>query len=263
VKCVLVVPCFNEASRWTPEYWARALSLPGVRWIFVDDGSSDDTFSRIDEISTAGLAESLRLPSNAGKAEAVRLGLNLALSRHPDSFAVGFMDADGAIDPSDILRLISSLEEHSSQAGSIDAVWAARVGLSGRDVQRSLTRHYIGRAVATFLALGQPNTPYDTQCGLKLFLSSDQFRKCLETPFQTRWLFEIELMNRWLDITGDSMRIWEEPLRSWHAVGGSKITFREVVRIVHELYIVKRLQRRSRRSDSRESDLAPGYPDGP
>jgi glycosyltransferase involved in cell wall biosynthesis len=43
-KIVIVVPCFNEAKRLNFFYFNRLSKLKSTFWIFVDDGSTDDTF---------------------------------------------------------------------------------------------------------------------------------------------------------------------------------------------------------------------------
>ena len=246
---VIVVPCFNEASRWDREYWRRMLSVPGVAWVFVDDGSSDRTALLIDQMRTGTTAELLALPENVGKAEAVRRGMLMALTSNAGSVpVVGFMDADGAFGDTDVRRLteLCATQRH-------DAVWSARVLLAGRNIKRSTLRHFLGRAVATFVSIGHLETPYDTQSGFKLFAASPTLRDCLIGPFRTRWLFELELLNRWHRATGRQMQVWEEPLLSWRDVAGSKITLREAVRIARELVFIKRDQRRAKRSAQRKT----------
>ena len=246
MTAVIVVPCYNEGVRWNAEYWAEATALPGVEWIFVDDGSTDDTRTLIGQVASAGAAAQLLLERNAGKAEAVRHGLLRALEGAPS--AVGFMDADGAFDAQDVRDLLAMFEARTTPAGGFDAIWSSRVALAGRDIRRSARRHYIGRVVASFVSLGQEEIPYDTQSGLKLFVPSDTLAACLATPFETRWMFELEMLSRWQGTKGSEMRIWEEPLNYWHDVPGSKITVRESARILRELAVIKRAQRRARRS---------------
>lgn len=249
MDCVLVVPCYNEACRWKSDYWAALLRLGGIHWLFVDDGSTDETFLLAQQTCALGSADAIRAPRNGGKAEAVRIGLKCALdSRSHGGVSVGFMDADGAFDVSDIERLLTVFRQRTSETNTVDAVWSARIALAGRDIRRSQFRHYMGRAVATFIAAGEPNIPYDTQSGLKFFVPSQALGECLGEPFETRWLFEIELLNRWQAKTQSPMRIWEEPLDSWMDVPGSKIAARETVRIARELYIIKRQQVYARRA---------------
>ncbi len=246
MTAVIVVPCFNEAERWSMDYWREMLSLPGVRWLFVNDGSTDGTLPLLMETARLGSAEVLDLNPNGGKAEAVRRGLLQAVKGSELNEAVGFMDADGAFNPADVADLLTSYRAHTTSPEEFDAVWSSRVALAGRDIRRSTSRHYIGRVVATFVSMGQTDMPYDTQSGLKLFRSSTTLRGCLEVPFQTRWLFELELIARWKSLAPSPMRIWEEPLNYWHDIPGSKITSRESRRILRELIVLKSIQRASK-----------------
>lgn len=245
---VLVVPCYNEASRWRTDYWVSLLGLQDVHWVFVDDGSTDETSLLADEACRFGSADVIRLPRNRGKAEAVRVGLCRALdcSRHGTA-GIGFMDADGAFSCSDVERLLAVYQTRVSSARAADCAWSARVALAGREIHRSTARHYLGRAVATLVSLGEPGFPYDTQSGLKLFAPTETLRQCLDAPFETRWLFELELLLRWRTTTHVPMRVWEEPLASWREVPGSTITSREAARIARELYLIKRRQAQARR----------------
>lgn len=241
---LLVVPCFNEAHRWQGEYWTDLTSTADVHWLFVNDGSSDQTLEILKALSQLPNVDFLDLHANCGKGEATRFGMLWALNNDHRSFqAVGFMDADGAFRRSDIERLVERFSNLQAN-DDVDAVWSSRVALAGRDIRRSQVRHYVGRAVATLLSVGSDPLPYDTQSGLKFFRPSEDLRSCLSQPFSTRWLFEIEMLTRWKQLTGESMRIREEPLEFWEDMAGSTITRRESARIARELWQVKRLQRR-------------------
>ena len=246
MECAFVVPCYNEASRWHPDRWAALLRLDGIHWVFVDDGSTDGTAAMIRESFQEGSAELVTLARNGGKAEAVRAGLLRALESGHGRTSVGYIDADGAFAVSDVERIVGIHHQHVT-AGDVDATWAARVALAGRKIKRSHARHYVGRLVATLVSLGDPTIPYDTQCGLKLFVSGPELRTCLATPFETRWLFEVELLARWRAATRRRMRVWEEPVHEWSEVPGSRIDAREAVRIARELFVVMRRQRETRR----------------
>jgi glycosyltransferase involved in cell wall biosynthesis len=246
VGFAIVVPCYNEAGRWSVDYWCEVLAVPGVSWLFVDDGSTDGTADLLDEVSRADNAEALRLTPNGGKADAVRRGIQALLARDPQPDGIGYMDADGAFNAADIRDIVQAFGQRTKSDPPVDAVWSSRVALAGRDIRRSTSRHYIGRVIATFVSVGQDEIPYDTQSGLKLFVASVNLENCLREPFRTRWLFELELLSRWQGETGSEMRIWEEPLNYWHDVPGSKIRGKETLRVIRELAIVKTEQRKAR-----------------
>lgn len=239
-RYAMIVPCFNESARWSAEYWADLVTSTDADWLFVDDGSTDTTRALVERTCAETGASSLHLARNVGKAEAVRHGFRHVLESDGLA-AVGFMDGDGAFDRRDVQKLLDASELLLKD--DWDAVWAARVALAGRHINRKLSRHYLGRVIATYLSVGQPTFPYDTQCGLKLFAASDRLRSTLADPFETRWLFELEIVLRWRAAGEGELRIWEEPLDFWRDVPGSKITGRELVRVIEELITIKRLQR--------------------
>ena len=244
---LIVVPCFNEATRWDSEYWTAMLQIPRVHWLFVDDGSTDSTTEVLQEVSVNPNVNILRLPKNAGKSEAVRTGMNKAFEDQESFFGVGFIDSDGAFEVSEVA---SVLEKCGILLGDKknNALWTSRVQLAGRNIQRSQSRHYVGRVLATVFSHGAIAIPYDTQCGFKVFSVSPQLQENLKDTFRTRWLFELEMLSRWNRDNKKPMAVWEEPLGSWKEIGDSKITFREVRRIAKEVVLIKFIQRRAMKS---------------
>ena len=132
----IVVPVFNEASRWNKKYWADFLALPKTSWTFVNDGSSDGTGQLLEELAVEHANVEVRnLPSNVGKAEAVRHGQLNLLSQ--DSFRwARFMDADGAFRSDDVEALLEACLGLSADT-AVGALWSLRIALSGHDTQRS------------------------------------------------------------------------------------------------------------------------------
>lgn len=254
----IVVPCYNEALRWNKEYWSTMLEIPDAHWIFVDDGSTDNTLELIKMTSVTNNSEVLSLEKNVGKAEAVRAGLIKATENSPGGM-VGFMDSDGAFSSEDLIRILKASQELCLNHRLFDSIWAARVALAGRNIRRSKTRHYVGRVISTLLsgvAKSQSKNerllPYDTQAGLKMFSVSSTLRQVLESPFRTRWFFELEILLRWSgpNLSQPMMRIWEVPLNNWFEVPGSKINSREYFRIIREIIYVMTYSSRSTKFSS-------------
>lgn len=209
---IIVVPCFNEANRLPASLFLGHASAEN-RFLFVDDGSTDDTRRVLDDLAAATpFCRVLALPHNVGKAEAVRLGMRRALEDGPA--IVGYFDAD----------LATPLEELAAMAAHFEdpevlAVTGARVQLSGTAIERQSLRHYAGRVFATAAALTLGTSFYDTQCGAKLFRAGAALRAALGEPFHSAWIFDVELLGRLL---GHGV-ILEHPLRRWRDVGGSKV----------------------------------------
>jgi glycosyltransferase involved in cell wall biosynthesis len=258
---VLVVPCYNEASRLQASaFLDYARRHPRVRFLFVDDGSRDET-AAVHERMTQGAPASIRamrLAKNQGKAEAVRRGLLDAMADGPA--LVGFWDADLATP----LAAIDDFLKVAATRPDVDLILGSRVLLMGRDIRRRASRHYLGRVFATAasLVLGLP--VYDTQCGAKVFRANAALRRVLSAPFRSRWIFDVEILARYLAIPADDgggprrSRIYELAVPVWHDIAGSKRRAWDVVRSVADLAAVWRDQRAGRilqappSADSRE-----------
>lgn len=221
----IVVPCYNEADRLDVEAFSAAARADGrLRFLFVDDGSSDGTAAVLAALAGRPRCEVLRLPRNGGKAEAVRRGFLDRLDAGAAG-AIGFWDADRATPLSDIAGFARILDERPE----VELVIGSRVKLLGRQIVRRQARHYVGRTAATLVSnmLGLP--VYDTQCGAKLFRVTPGLRGLFAEPFSTRWAFDVELLARWIGASEGSRealerRIVEVPLMRWVDVDGSKIT---------------------------------------
>jgi glycosyltransferase involved in cell wall biosynthesis len=223
-SATIVVPCFNEARRLRPAAFQRfALEHPEVRFIFVDDGSDDDSPALLRQLQTQDPRrfEVITLPRNCGQGEAVRVGICRAFAR--GDARVGFWDADLAAPLSEIPRLVAALEE----APGFDVVYGSRVQLLGSEIRRRRDRYYLGRLFAGTARLVLDLGVYDTQCGAKLFRRTPQLEAVFATPFQTRWLFDVEILARLQQSSGDRAalrgRVRELPLRRWRDVAGTKL----------------------------------------
>ena len=244
-KVAIVVPCYNESSRWNYQYWEELVRVKNVDWYFIDDGSHDSTFAIISKYTKRPNCRAKSLERNSGKSEAVRSGLLEAANSHNNYEFIGFIDADGCVSASDVQR-ISDLPYQLNRASvKFDAIWASRIPLSGRLIVRSKFRHVIGRLLARFFKLGAGELPYDTQCGFKIFDNSIFLRHTLLRKFQTRWLFDLEIHSRLRTEKGLDPIIWEEPLNQWIEVGNSKINSKEGIRILFEIILLKSLQAKS------------------
>ena len=219
-----VVPCFEEAARIDgPTFLAFLDEGAPASLIFVDDGSRDQTLACLRAMAEKRPTQIdvIALPTNQGKAEAVRLGMLAALSRGAN--IVGYSDADFATPPRELHRLAGLV-----RAGGYDILMGSRVQLLGRAIERKHARHYLGRVFATCASLSLGLPVYDTQCGAKLFRHTEALARALEQPFTSRWVFDVELLARLVrpgpGIAGiTEERIREEPLLSWTDVPGSKL----------------------------------------
>jgi glycosyltransferase involved in cell wall biosynthesis len=241
IATAVVIPCYNEAHRLkVADFVAYAAAFPDVALLFVDDGSRDATWEVLQDLARCAgpSVHLLRQSPNAGKAEAVRAGMNEALDRLAPE-VVGFWDADLATP----LEAIQDLRCVLARRPGVDMVFGSRVRLLGRQIERRPARHYLGRLFATVVSNLLRLPIYDTQCGAKLFRASDELRTVLSEPFVSRWVFDVEIIARFIQRSGGDAsrvapRIYEFPLHVWQDVAGSKVrpadffkAFRDVLRI--------------------------------
>jgi dolichyl-phosphate beta-glucosyltransferase len=247
-RIAVVVPCCNEERRLdVATFGAAKLAGHELELVFVDDGSTDGTRTVLEEIRAQRPAHTriVSLRPNGGKAEAVRRGVLDALERSPD--AVGFWDADLATPLSEIPAFVDVLEQRSE----IDVVIGSRVKLMGRLIERRPWRHYLGRLFATAASLALDLPVYDTQCGAKLFRATPVIGRVFETPFLARWVFDVELLARFLSLHADdpgkgALSIYELPLTQWVDVHGSKVRPADFAKAAVDLAMIRKTYGRHR-----------------
>lgn len=242
----LVVPCYNEAKRLPISDFRLFLDHhPKVTFFFVDDGSTDATRERLEAFQRErpGGVRVLGLPTNRGKAAAVREGMCEALAS--GATYAGYWDADLSTPLDEIPRMVETLENNPECL----LLLGSRVRLLGRAIERKAIRHYAGRVFATCASLTLGLQVYDTQCGAKLFRVCDRTATLFEAPFHTGWIFDVELLARFLqadETTAPSVverAVREIPLLRWRDVAGSKVRALDFAVAVWELLRVHRRYR--------------------
>ncbi len=238
VSCTVVIPCYNEHERLVPELFYDFLrSYKGVRLLFVNDGSADQTLSLLEQMRDH-LPERIGVLNNQpnrGKAEAVRLGMLMAIEQSNSGYT-GFWDADLATPLELIPRLLEKIEEEPK----LQMIFGSRVRLMGHAIDRKASRHYAGRVFATVASASLGLPIYDTQCGAKLFRITSDLKEVLATPFNSRWIFDVELIARFLALHKQehnypSVSIYEFPLDRWKDVEGSKVSTLDFFKSLFEL----------------------------
>lgn len=217
IRTAIVIPMYNESGRiQTAVFRSFSENNTNLFFIFVNDGSTDNTSEKIsnENIERSHLIE---LKQNQGKAEAVRIGMNWGLTQGYKE--IGYWDADLATPLEAIGELLETLtlNQHAS------AVLGSRVKLLGRDINRKLYRHYIGRVFATCASMTLQLGIYDTQCGAKIFRSSDHLKSILKKPFLSKWVFDVEILARLQQFENLDNTIIEHPLKEWRDIAGSSL----------------------------------------
>jgi glycosyltransferase involved in cell wall biosynthesis len=242
--CTIVVPCYNEERRLDQTAFLGLSEVDGINLLFVDDGSSDAT--KVILSAMADRSESIQaliLTKNVGKGNAVRAGVLAAIEG--GAAMVGFLDADLATPPQEMLRLVDVLRDRPE----LSVVMGSRVKRLGSHIERRAARHVIGRAFASCasLALGIP--VYDSQCGAKVMRLSAATREAFRDPFRSSWSFDARLIMRLMtgssNVPGLSVEAFcEIPLDEWKAVPGSKLRWSNGLRALVDITLVAVARRR-------------------
>jgi glycosyltransferase involved in cell wall biosynthesis len=237
-RCIIVIPCYNESARLRRQAFLEfARTAPEIRFLLVNDGSTDGTLEALRELHRAA-PEQFRihdLAHNAGKAEAVRRGILQALEERPQW--VGFWDADLATPLEAIPDFCEALRRHPQ----VQIVLGSRLPLLGRRILRNPVRQHLGRVFAAAASLLLGLKVYDTQCGAKLFRAGGQTAALFERPFCTRWIFDVELLARLIHLRRPTpcpplqAVIYEFPLERWTEVAGSKLKAPDFFKAFFEL----------------------------
>ena len=238
-RIALIVPCFNEEQRLDTDTF-RTFALPGfdLQFLLVNDGSSDGTLRVLQSLrdSNPSRFDILDLHPNGGKAEAVRRGIMKAAESQPDF--LGFWDADLATPLTELPAFVDVFTRPN-----ISIVFGARVRLLGREISRRPDRHYLGRVGATLISQTLGLAIYDTQCGAKLFRMNDAIPQVFGTPFLSRWIFDVEIIARYLKLWGRDRvahSLYELPVTVWHDVKGSKVRSTDFLRALRDLWKIRR-----------------------
>ena len=116
-KIAIIVPCYNESLRFIgQEFIDYAKDNKEVYFIFVDDGSTDDTKEKINVLCRSNPEQilCLSLKKNHGKAEAVRHGFLKAIEM--DFENIGFWDVDLSTPLKFINRFCELFDNHGITA---------------------------------------------------------------------------------------------------------------------------------------------------
>ena len=246
MKYLFIVPCYNEGKRWNKAYWEEMISIIDTFWVFVDDGSTDNTQILIKDIKRSNTMI-VELSRNYGKSEAIRMGvLHSDKNKFLEFDSIGYIDSDGAINKND-LEHFNKVFADKFKLDDYISVWASRVALSGREINRKPGRHILGRVVSLIVSARRNYIAYDTQCGLKYFPFNNKTTALFEKNFKTKWFLDIEIFIKYALLYRKEMKIWEEPLMYWEEIPGSKINLRQTWIVLKELAYIKIMQKKIRK----------------
>ena len=220
-ETLLVVPAFNEGQRlaaFLPDLCNKiSTSSQNISLLVIDDGSltTESTAMRacVESLRATHpfLHPLLTLPKNLGKGGAIYAGWNTSTSAE----WLGFIDADGAVPAAEAIHFARMAHESTDT----DGLFANRIHMLGRPIERTFTRHLAGRIYATLSANLTGIPVYDSQCGLK-FVRRSCYERVRPDLTETRFGFDMELIAL---LQRAGCRLREEPLSSWRDIPGGKV----------------------------------------
>ncbi|MDR1341802.1 MAG: glycosyltransferase [Prevotellaceae bacterium] len=238
MQTIIVIPCYNEEKRLRSHDFLDFVQVhPDVTFLFVNDGSKDNTLVMLQNLSRqSAKLMLLNLPKNAGKAEAVRQGVMYILQKW-QPHRIGFWDADLSTPLNEIECFIQQMEKYGCSM-----VIGTRIKRLGAKVYRKTTRFLLGRMFATVAAYMMNLPVYDTQCGAKLF-KTQLAASLFQLPFISKWLFDVELLARYIQLSGIPTvcrQVYEYPVYEWQDIGGSKLKLVDFLSAPMELWKIWR-----------------------
>jgi dolichol-phosphate mannosyltransferase len=206
----LIIPAWNEAGRILDTLNRYITSFDGqsepYELIVVCDGSKDQT-AEIAQRFSEHHVEVISFPRRLGKGGAVLLGMTRA--KYPK---VGFVDADGPVQGSDLINLASRLSMY-------DCTIASRWTLGTRIVRpQPVSRVILGRAWNMLVRFVLLLPVKDTQCGAKFF-RSELIPELTKKVTTSDWSFDAAVLYS-LRVNGYSIQ--EVPV-TWTNSDGSKL----------------------------------------
>ncbi|MBS1759090.1 MAG: glycosyltransferase [Bacteroidetes bacterium] len=232
-KIAVIIPCYNEAKRLSPEIFKNFLILKSdIELIFVNDGSKDKTSEILDALQNESYnkVSVINLPKNQGKAVAIREGIRNAVAKNIFTH-IGYLDADLSTGLDEFYNLY-----YLANKQQVDYVFSSRVKMLGSKIERSLFRHFVGRFIATLIDVRYRLGIYDTQCGAKCF-SSNLIEHVCNEPFKTKWFFDVEIFLR-IRNNQSTFEGIEQPLKKWKNYGGSKLNIWKFPMILKEIFLL-------------------------
>lgn len=243
-RFLLVIPAYRESMR-LPGFLDDLIKVlsqthPAISILIVDDGSGAEEQRAIAEVckrhvesAQPRLLTPLMLKHNQGKGTAIRQGWAEGLHIQAADW-IGFVDADGAISAREVRRLI----EMAAGRADRPVLFASRIRMLGKKIDRSFTRHLSGRLFATLIGNTICAEVYDSQCGCKL-LPAEAWQRIADSLHEPGFAFDIELLAAlrrtnqpieevpidWADQPGSKVRLLRDGWRMLRAVRRIKRRF--------------------------------------
>ncbi len=230
MKTGIIIPCYNEANRLNVNAFLKFIEANNnYHLCFVNDGSKDDTLSVLSSMKAKFNQQIsvIDVKKNAGKAAAVRVGARYLFNQQDINY-IGFIDADLSTDFEDFKNLVHKLKT----LDEVTLVYGSRCKKGGQ-IERNIFRNIFSKIIKTIVSFILGLSIEDTQCGAKVF-KRDIIPIAYNTPFLSRWLFDVEIFVRLKKYYGPKTvlnKIYEQPLRKWVHMEDSKLGLKDALKI--------------------------------
>jgi glycosyl transferase family 2 len=210
----LVIPAFNESLRLKDGMARLKTAVDGgaidpsvTEFVFVDDGSTDDTSECAERLlADYSHVRLVRLVENRGKGAAVRAGVAAATGP-----LIAFADADMAIDPTQTPQFVAALHHADLAIGSRAA---SESSVDRPSLHRSVMNRVFNRMINVITRVSLD----DTQCGFKAF-RAPAAKLLFHCSVTERFAFDVEVLALAHRL---GLSIGEVPV-NWLRVKGSRI----------------------------------------
>jgi dolichyl-phosphate beta-glucosyltransferase len=247
LRLSIVIPAYGEEERIGETVRSLREGLAGfvsgseLEIIVVDDGSPDATATAA---RNAGADIVLRHQVNRGKGSAVRSGVLVANGR-----SVVFTDADLSYSPDQIPALVELIEN-----GWDVVVGSRRHHDTTTLVRARRLREVGGRAINLLTRAVLLGHYRDTQCGLKGF-RSDVARLIFSHTLVDGFAFDVEVFHL---IERYHLSLTEVPVRVENSSRSTVRVARDALRLVRDLFLVRRWSVEGRYDLTADDLLVPG-----
>lgn len=154
----LIIPVYNEEES-LPKLFAEiektAINLPPMEAIFIDDGSTDNSFNILSgQAQKDSRFKVIRFATNSGQTAAIQAGID-----YSSGDILIFLDSDLQNDPADIPRLLAKLSE------GYDVVSGWRKDRKDSPIKRNLPSHIANSLISSIFGVHL----HDYGCTLKAY----------------------------------------------------------------------------------------------
>ena len=182
----IIVPLYNEEKRFPKSFvkidrFFRKIKL-NKEYIFVDDGSRDETYEIAMKIKSKVPIKVIRSKVNQGKGSALKKGVMMARGKN-----IFFTDADLSTPMTEFKKIYPLLEEYDLVIGS------RRLSNSKVHIKQPFHRRFLGKIFYIIFSMFFTRVVEDTNCGFKCYRAS-LAKRVFKKMTNKRWGFDAEIV---------------------------------------------------------------------